>query len=210
MRGPHFGVERKSVTLRNAETLQRGDKFHDWMELCKRSICQGDKTTWICLWDNPPREPKPISIQVRLQVLGEESDTDSTEENGSTNAAGQATAGVNTRARAANSNSSQSSSNQPQDENSDSTVNSAKNDMLKREAVKLHAAEAERIRIQKIEIFGHIWGHVSRDLQNSLEMDTQWTTIRNTWNIIKLLQLIEDKLCSYSTKNKAIARDQAD
>jgi len=141
VRGAHFGSERKSMTVKSAETLQRGDRFHDWMDLARRRICCGDKATWLCLWDNPPRVPKAMSIEERVALLLGESEEETVEENNvpapqaATSQPAQTTtsATTNTRSRSVNS----SSSSQQSDSNATATnADATKVEMLKREAVK--------------------------------------------------------------------------
>eukprot|EP01033_Poteriospumella_lacustris_P017646 gene17646-12635_t len=81
---------------------------------------------------------------------------------------------------------------------------------LKKDVSKARVEELERIRVQTIEVFGDLYAHLSHDMKAVVHMHADWLEVRTTWDVIKLLEIIEDRVSGHVHTSTAAARDQAE
>jgi hypothetical protein len=80
---------------------------------------------------------------------------------------------------------------------------------LKKDVSKARVEELERIRVQ-IEVFGDLYAHLSHDMKAVVHRHADWLEVRTTLGVIKLLEIIEDRVSGHVHTSTAAARDQAE
>lgn len=81
---------------------------------------------------------------------------------------------------------------------------------IHKEVARARLTELEKLRVQQMEVFGDLWGHLGRDVRSIVEMHPEWIAVRTSWDVIQLLDIVEDRLSGYSMSNLAAARDMAE
>lgn len=81
---------------------------------------------------------------------------------------------------------------------------------LKKDISKARIEELERIRVQTIEVFGDIYFYLAHEMKAVVQMHTDWQAVRTSWDVIRRLEIIEDRVCGNVHTSMTAGRDQAE